>query len=167
MRACGVRACVRAGWSVNVGDIRYPNHPRVKSVKAAGRLVLNLTESAAHRAISAQTFVSGGVMGWYGGSVNWENWLGLSDDDIAYTRLLASTKVAAAKFLTFGRLWRQPEWRIAVPIMRLHDYGCVVMSLPTHHSVTLHAMPCPPQVHGARLESIVSDAQGSGGVLAG
>ena len=64
--------------------------------------------------------------GWYGGSVGWENWLGLPDADMNYTRLLASARVGARKFLTFGRLWRRPEWSAAAaapPMMNLHDYG--------------------------------------------
>lgn len=113
---------VYGGWTVNVGDIRYPRTPNGKS-PITGKVMFNETESAAHRAISAQIFVAGGVMGWYGGSVGWENVLGLADADIAYTRLLASTKVAAAKYLTFGRLWRQPEWNLPVQTMQLHDYG--------------------------------------------
>jgi hypothetical protein len=62
-------------------------------------------------------------MGWYGGAVNWENWIGLPSEDMAYTRLLASTKVTSAKYLTFGRLWRQPEWASKPETMDLHDYG--------------------------------------------
>ena len=113
---------VYGGWAVNVGDIRYPAKPTAKT--AAGKSVLNATEAAAHRAISAQLFVSGGVLGWFGGSIGWENLLGLPIADVNYTRLLASTKVVASKFLVHGRLWRQPVWRTAaVPTMQLHDYG--------------------------------------------
>ena len=115
---------VFGGWSINVGDIRYPQHPRI--VGADGKKRYNTTELAAHRAISAQLFVAGSVMGWYGGSVGWENWLGLPDADMNYTRLLASAKVRAQKYLTFGRLWRQPEWSTtaaAPPMMNLHDYS--------------------------------------------
>jgi hypothetical protein len=41
---------VYGGWTVNVGDIRYPQHPRIKGVD--GKLVLNSTEAAAHRVSS-------------------------------------------------------------------------------------------------------------------
>ena len=126
---------IYGGWTVNVGDIRYPPSPHGKSPNT-GKLAFNETESAAHRAISAQVFVAGGVMGWYGGSVGWENWLGLADEDIIYTRLLASTKVAAAKYLTFGRLWRQPNWRIPVKTMQLHDYGCVHIEPLSSYALT-------------------------------
>ena len=112
---------VFGGWTVNVGDIRYPAHPTQKT--ATGLSVFNATEAAAHRAISAQLFVSGGVMGWYGGSIGWENLLALPAADVNYTRLLAATKVAASKYLVHGRLWRAPVWQTAVPTMQLHDYG--------------------------------------------
>ena len=112
---------VFSGWSVNVGDIRYPGHPQQKG--ANGLLVLNATEAAAHRAMSAQLFVAGSVLGWFGSSVGWENSLGLSDEDTAYTRLLASTKVKQSKYLVYGRLWRQPEWAAPPEMMNLHDYG--------------------------------------------
>jgi hypothetical protein len=65
-------------------------------------------------------------MGWYGGSNGWQNRLGLSDADAAYTKLLASTKVDARKYLVHGRLWRQPVWRVPeadVQRMQLHDYS--------------------------------------------
>jgi hypothetical protein len=51
---------VFGGWVVHVGDIRYPQHPRVI---VGGKQRYNATELAAHRAISAQLFVSGSVMG--------------------------------------------------------------------------------------------------------
>lgn len=112
---------VYGGWTVNVGDIRYPHTP-AQNV-AGGKAIFNYTEVAAHRAISAQIFVSGGVMGWYGGSTGWENLLALPMADVEFTRLLASTKVSASKYLVFGRLWRQPKWRVPVPTIALHDYG--------------------------------------------
>jgi hypothetical protein len=62
-------------------------------------------------------------MGWYQASATWENWIGLPQDDFLYTRQLASAKVDASKYLTYGRLWRQPEWEIPTEMMQLHDYG--------------------------------------------
>lgn len=118
---------VYGGWSVNVGDIRYPRQPTTRD--ANGTLSFNSTEAAAHRAINAQLFVAGGVMGWYSPSAcpdsctPWLNTLGLPSTDLAYARLLASTKVNASKYLTHGRLWRQPEWGVPVETMQLHDYG--------------------------------------------
>jgi len=127
---------VYGGWSVNVGDNRYSGLvPKEKG--ASGKLQFNRTEAAAHRAISAQIFVAGGVMGWYewmgavcgssscpgGGSAHWENFIGLPDADVAYTRLLASTKVTASKYLVHGRLWRQPEWDVPVPTIQVSDYS--------------------------------------------
>lgn len=114
---------VYGGWAVNVGDIRYPRQPRLATT--GGKLVMNATEAAAHRAISAQLFVSGSVLGWFEASVNWENYLGLPAADAAFTRLLASTKATAmaSKYLTFGRLWRPPVWAIPVEMMQVHDYG--------------------------------------------
>jgi hypothetical protein len=110
-----------------VGDIRYPPNPQVETSGVNGTVsAFNATEAAAHRAISAQNFVAGGVMGWYGGSVGWQNYLGLSNADTAYTKLLATTKVDARKYLVHGRLWRQPVWRVPaaeVPTMQLHDYS--------------------------------------------
>jgi hypothetical protein len=127
---------IYGGWTLNVGDNRYSGLlPKEKGPN--GKLQFNYTEAANHRAISAQIFVAGGVLGWAemigeqcggspcpsGGSVNWTNFVGLSDADVAYTRLLASTKVTASKYLVHGRLWRQPQWKVPVPTTNVTDYS--------------------------------------------
>jgi hypothetical protein len=115
---------VYGGWSVNVGDQRYPSAKRAGVRDAAsGKLRFNATELAAWRAISAQLLVSGSVMGWFYGGVENENWLGVPDEDIAFLKLLANTKLTAAKYLAHGRLWRRPRWLEPPPTMQLHDYS--------------------------------------------
>ena len=50
--------------------------------------------------------------------------MGLSDDDVAFLRLLASTKARAAPYLVHGRLWRRPAWvGRPPPTIPLHDYS--------------------------------------------
>lgn len=116
---------VYGGWSVNVGDMRYPSRPQVRN-ESTGKLYFNETEAAAWRAITAQNMLAGNVMGWFGaGSNEWNQWLGLAEGDIAFIRLMASTKVSAAKYLTHGRLWRPPRWNVLPPVMKLHDYSYV------------------------------------------
>jgi hypothetical protein len=131
---------VYGGWTVNVGDIRYPAHPTQKT--ATGLFSFNATEAAAHRAISAQLFVSGGVMGWFGGSVGWENVLALPAADVNYTRLLAATKVTASKYLVYGRLWRPLVWRTTVPTMQLHDYGYMEHNISQSCTTSLVLAEC-------------------------
>lgn len=86
-------------------------------------LVLNVTEAAAYRAIAAQNFVAGNVLGWFGVSSGWQNSMGLADPDAAFVRSLASIKASNAKYLTHGRLWRPVQWITSPPLMWLHDYG--------------------------------------------
>ena len=52
---------VYGGWSVNVGDMRWPSQPTQKDPES-GKLMFNETESAAWRAIAAQGFVAGGFL---------------------------------------------------------------------------------------------------------
>jgi hypothetical protein len=115
---------VYGGWSVNIGDQRYPS-AKLASVRdaASGKTRFNATELASWRAISAQLLVSGSVMGWFYGDEANENWLGVPDEDIAFLKLLANTKVQTAKYLTHGRLWRSPRWLEPPPMMQLHDYS--------------------------------------------
>ena len=114
---------VYGGWSVNVGDMRWPPTPATRDPSSA-KLRFNQTEAAAWRAIAAQGFVSGGVLGWFTASADRLNWIGLGDDDVAFLRLLASTKVRAARYLTYGSLWRPPAWvGRPPPTIALHDYS--------------------------------------------
>ena len=115
---------VFGGWTVNVGDIRYPTVPKLRD-GPTGKLRFNETEAAAWRAITAQGFVAGSVMGWFDAGGGWLNWLGLAVEDVGFVRLLASTRVSAAQFLVHGRLWRSPRWRAPPPTMELHDYGYI------------------------------------------
>jgi len=112
---------VYGGWTVNLGDIRYPPKPRQGTT--GGLLAFNTTEAAAFRAITAQNLVSGSVLGWFTISSDWTNSMGLIDADAAFIMRLAATKVNASKYLTFGRLWRPPRWVHPPPMMWLHDYG--------------------------------------------
>lgn len=100
--------------------LRFPNEPKIPT--AAG-LTLNSTEAAAFRAIAAQNFVSGNVLGWFGTTSSWANTMGLKDSDAAFVRLLAGIRARHPKFLTFGRLWRRPKWVVPPLTMPLHDYG--------------------------------------------
>ena len=123
---------VYGGWSVNVGERRWPNAPTLRD-PSSGKLRLNDTESAAFRAIAAQQLVSGGVVGWFQAASDRLNWLGLEDADVSFLRLVASVKATSAKYLTRGRLWRSPRWDAPPPTMRLHDYTDLD---PTQHCDT-------------------------------
>lgn len=114
---------VYGGWSVNVGDMRWPSQPTQKDPRS-GKLMFNETESAAWRAIAAQGFVAGGFLGWFEASTgDYLNHLGLALEDVSFLRRLAATKLSHAKYLTHGRLWRPPLWRTPPTTMRLHDYS--------------------------------------------
>ena len=63
MMGCGTQLAWQAvygGWAVNMGDIRFPNSPRVSTPTG---LTFNTTEAAAYRAICAQNLVAGNVLG--------------------------------------------------------------------------------------------------------
>eukprot|EP00040_Diaphanoeca_grandis_P003167 m.24011 g.24011 ORF g.24011 m.24011 type:complete len:798 (+) comp14446_c0_seq2:56-2449(+) len=125
---------IYGGWSINVGDIRYPHSPRIQD-NVTGKLRFNDTEAAAWRAITAQNFVAGGVMGWFESASERLNMLGLETIDMDFVRLLLTTKVSNAKYLTHGRLWRSPRWLIQPPTMKLHDYGYMEKD-PNQYCVT-------------------------------
>ena len=114
---------VYGGYAVMVGDGRYPGTGASVRDEASGKMRINSTELAAWRAISAQLLVSGSVIGWFEADEANENWLGVPDEDAAFLKLLANTRVRAAKYLAHGRLWRSPRWLVPPATMQLHDYS--------------------------------------------
>jgi hypothetical protein len=99
---------VYGGWAINVGDNRFPWSSR------AHRMQNNWVEQ--QRVFLAQSFVEGQVMGWMALEelAMWMNNVSHAPD-MDFFRTLCQLRMAAAKFLVHGRLWRPPVVRALMP----------------------------------------------------
>jgi hypothetical protein len=118
---------VYGGFTLNVGDNRYPGPWR--------EIHDNIDESwvGQQRAMLAQQFVGGHVMGWMllQELAHWMNNASFAED-MAYIAQLAQLRLNASEYLVHGRLWRPPTLVLsqdngtAVEKLSLCDWRAVV-----------------------------------------
>lgn len=133
---------VYGGWSLNVGDNRYPWSSRAA---AAGE---NWVPQ--QRGMLAQQFVEGQVMGWMA-LEELAMWAfnETHSDDVAYFGKLARLRVQASDFLVHGRLWRPPTIEGVPPTATLSQVSVCDFASLGDAPITA-AMCCTiPTVQGA------------------
>lgn len=118
---------VYGGYALNVGDNRYPGPWR--------EIHDNIDESwvGQQRAMLAQQFVGGHVMGWML-LQEISHWMSNATfaEDMAFIAQLAQLRLNASDYLVHGRLWRPPTLRLsqvdgsAVEKLSLCDWEAVV-----------------------------------------
>ena len=94
---------VYGGYTLNVGDNRYP------SAWSAIYDAINETWVGQQRAMLAQQFVGGHIMGWMP-LQELSHWMNNATfaEDMAYVAQLAQLRLNASEYLVHGRLWRPP-----------------------------------------------------------